>query len=40
MDPLLPKAKPVNDGGRASVVTYLRKGRKNLRGETAVGREE
>ena len=31
MDPLLAKAKPISDGGRASEITYLRKGReKNL----------
>jgi len=28
-DALLPKAKPISDGGSASVITYLRKGRKN-----------
>jgi len=33
--PLL-KTKPVGDGGSASVITYLRKGRKKLWGETAV----
>jgi len=35
-DPLLPKAKSISDGGSTSVITYLRKGRKKLRGETAV----
>jgi len=38
-DPLLAKAKPISDGGSASGITYLRKGRKNC-GETAVKREE
>jgi len=28
-DPPLAKAKPISDGGSASVRTYLRKGRKN-----------
>ena len=28
-DPPLPKAKPISDGGSASVITYLRKRRKN-----------
>jgi len=28
MDPLLVKAKPISDSGNASVITYLRKGRK------------
>jgi len=27
-DPLLAKAKPVSNGGSASVITYLRRGRK------------
>jgi len=41
-DPLLPKPKPkpMSDGGSASVITYSRNGRKNLRSETAVEREE
>jgi len=26
MDPLLTKAKPISDGGSASVITYLRRG--------------
>jgi len=34
-DPLLAKAKPISDGGSTSVITYLRKGRKNSAGETA-----
>jgi len=38
-DPLLARAKPISDGGSASVVTDLRRGRKNC-GETAVKREE
>jgi len=38
-DRLLAKARPVSDGGSASVITYLRRGRKNCR-ETAVEREE
>jgi len=29
MDPLLPKAKPVSDGGSASVKTCLRRGKKD-----------
>ncbi|KAK4806767.1 hypothetical protein QYF61_005563 [Mycteria americana] len=29
-DPLLAKAEPISDGGSASVITYLRKGEKNL----------
>jgi len=35
-DPPLAKAKPTTHGSRASVITYLRKGRKNLWGETSV----
>jgi len=35
-DPLLAKAKPVSDGGSASGITYLRKGRKVTLSETAV----
>jgi len=31
MDPLLAKAKPTSDGGSASVITQLRRGRKKLR---------
>ena len=27
MDPLIPKVKPISDGDRTSVITYLRKGR-------------
>jgi len=38
-DPALSKAKTISDGGSTSVITYLRKGRKNC-GETAVKREE
>ena len=42
-DPPLPKAKTSSDGGSASLITYLRKGRKNLcrrnsRGERGVRR--
>jgi len=37
-DALLPKAKPISDGGSASVITYLRKGRKNS-AEKQLGRE-
>jgi len=37
MDPPLPKAKPVSDGGRASGITYLRRGKKTC-SETAVER--
>jgi len=39
MDPLLAKAKPVSDGDSASVITYLRRGRKNC-SERAVERSE
>jgi len=39
MNPLLTKAKPISNGGSASVTTYLRRGRKNRR-EKAVEREE
>jgi len=39
MDPPLAKAKPISNNGSTSVITYLRKGRKNCR-ETAVKREE
>jgi len=35
-DPPLAKAKPISDGGSASGITYLRRGRKKLGGETAV----
>jgi len=38
-DPLLPKAKPISDGGNASGITCLRRGRKNC-GKMAVEREE
>jgi len=38
-DPPLAKAKPISDGGSASVVTDLRRGRK-ICGEMAVEREE
>jgi len=38
-DLLLAKAKPIRDDGDASVITYLRSGRKNC-GERAVKREE
>jgi len=40
MDPLLPKAEPISNGGSASVITYLRKGRKNSVVKMAVWREE
>jgi len=40
MDPPLPKAKPISDGGSASVITYLRKGRKKTLEQTAVRRRE
>jgi len=33
MDSPLSKAKPISDGGSASVITYLRRGRKNLQGD-------
>jgi len=36
-DPSLVKAKPISNGGSTSVITYLRMGRKNNCGETAVG---
>jgi len=39
MDPLLAKAKPISDGGSASVITYLRREEKNG-SEMAVEREE
>jgi len=39
MDPLLAKAKPISDEGRATVITYLRKEEENF-GEMAVKREE
>jgi len=39
IDLLLAKAKPTGDSGSASVITYLRMGRKNC-SETAVKREE
>jgi len=39
MDPPLPKAKPISNSDSASVITYLRMGRKNC-SETAVEREE
>jgi len=38
-DWLLVKAKPISDSGNASVITYLRRGRKNFR-KVAVEREE
>ena len=28
MDPLLAKAKPISNGGSASVITYIRRGKK------------
>jgi len=31
-NPLLAKAKPISDGGSASVITYLRRGRKKTAG--------
>jgi len=40
MDLPLAKAKPISNGGSASVITYLRRGRKKLCGEMAVKREE
>jgi len=39
-DPLLAKAKPISDGGSASVITYLRRKRKITCGEMAVKRVE
>jgi len=36
MDPPLSKAKPISDSVSASVITYLRKGRKISAGEMAV----
>ncbi|KAK4816053.1 hypothetical protein QYF61_011061 [Mycteria americana] len=38
MDLLLAKAEPISDGGSASVITYLRRGKKTC--ATADGREE
>ena len=37
-DPLLAKAEPISDGGSASVITYLRRGKYCC--ATAVGRQE
>jgi len=39
MDPPLAKARPISNSGSTSVITYLRKGRKDCR-ETAVERGE
>jgi len=39
-DPPLAKAKPVHDGGSASVITYLRRGRKNCRKQQSGERSE
>jgi len=39
MDSPLAEAKPTSDGGNASVITYLRRGRKNC-SEMAVRREK
>jgi len=39
IDPLLAKAKTISDSGSASVITYLRRGKKTCR-EAAVKREE
>ena len=30
MDPMMPKAKPISDGGSASGIAYLSRGRKKL----------
>jgi len=38
-DPPLAKAKPISNGGSASVITYLRRGKRTA-GKTAVEREE
>ena len=38
MDPLLAKAEPISDGGSASGITYLRKG-KEVRGAAIAARE-
>jgi len=38
--PPLPRAKPMSNSGSASVITYLRKGRKKLGSEMAVKRQE
>jgi len=38
-DPLLAKAKPISDGGRTSVITYLRR-KKSLHNGTYSGKEE
>jgi len=40
MDPPLPKAKPISDGGSASVITHLRSRKKKNCSEMAVEREE
>jgi len=39
-DPLLAKAKPICGSGSASVITYLRRGKKKTSSETVVRREE
>jgi len=39
-DPLLAKAKPINDSVSTSVITYLRRGRKKLCSEMAVKRDK
>jgi len=33
MDPAVPKAKPISNGGSTSVLTYLRRGRKKIAGK-------
>jgi len=40
MDPLLPKAKPISDGGSASGITELRRGRKKTAVRRQLKREE
>ena len=40
IDLSLPKAKPISNGGSASVITYLRRERKKLSSETEVEIEE
>jgi len=40
MDPLLAKARPVSDGGSASGITYLRRGKKTVRRQQLRERHE
>ena len=38
-DPPLPKAKPISNSGSASVITYLRMGKRSYRGVAVAARE-